>query len=81
MQFREHKNIVPVVLYDNKPERLAMKVSMLGKEFSLIDLQYSSHSVTDEKGCREVYSVFVLAQVPEEKMAKILSGEKPEPTK
>ena len=65
MQFREHKHLIPVVLYDSVPEKLAMKVARLGKEFNLIDLQYSSHSITSEVGYAERFSVFALVQVPE----------------
>lgn len=76
MQFRDTKNVVPVVLYASVPEQLAAKVAMLGKEYKLIDLQYSTHRTEVErktdKGVEivgmDVFSCFILAEVPEEKL-------------
>ena len=77
MQFREYQNVVPVILHDPEPEKLAMKVAILAKQYKIIDLQYSSHSkiVADPRNpaiikTTEVFSVFILAQVTEEQIKK-----------
>lgn len=64
MQFREHKNIIPICLWDSDPQRLATKVAILSKNFPLIDLQYSSHC----KGEEPCFSVFALVQLTEKQM-------------
>lgn len=77
MQFREYENIVPVILHDPEPEKLATKVAILAKQYKIIDLQYSSHSkiITEPRNpaivkTSEVFSVFILAQVSEEQIKK-----------
>ncbi len=64
MQFREHKNIVPICLWDKDPQKLTAKVAILSKNFPLIDLQYSSHC----KGDEPCFSVFVLVQLTDKQM-------------
>ena len=61
MNFREHKNVFVKCVTSRKPSDLEWVIEEAGRQYNLIDLQYSSTTV-DQNGTVEYSALMLLGE-------------------